>query len=111
MHMDLRLKPATVSAGDIAGRGSFVDLGDVPNPRTDRKHGWISVNESRFRVNVSGKPRAVCVEARPELQVFPFDERRDIRCNNVESLEREICNAEKRTCFRLRNLGVLPTEN
>ena len=43
MRMDLRsLKPETVSAGEFAERGLFVDLGDVRNPRTDRKHGgWL----------------------------------------------------------------------
>ena len=43
MRMDLRsLKPETVSAGEIAERGLFEDLGDVLNPWTDRKHGgWL----------------------------------------------------------------------
>ena len=43
MRMDQRsLKPVTVSAGEIAERGSFVGLGDVRNPRTDQKHGCVS---------------------------------------------------------------------
>ena len=105
--MDLRsLKSVTVSAGEIAERGSFVDLGDVRNPRTDRKHGCVSANVSRFRVKVGGRPRTVCVQARPELHVFLLDEWRDIGRNNVENrwnvfLERvfgtRFWNASKRT--------------
>ena len=84
--MGLRsLKPATGSAGKIAERGSFVDLGDVRNPRTDRKHGCDSANVSRFRAKVGGKPRTVCVQARPELHVLLFDEWKDIRRNKVEN--------------------------
>ena len=46
VRMDLRsLKHVTVSAGEIAERGSFVDLGHVRNPRTDRKHGWLRLGE------------------------------------------------------------------
>ena len=83
--MDLRsLKPVTVSAGEIVERGSFVDLGDVRNPRTDRKHGCDPAKVSRFRVKVGGKPRMVCVRARAELQVLPF-EWRNISRNNVEN--------------------------
>ena len=75
-----------ISAGEIAERGSFVDLGDVSNARTDQKHGCVSANvSSRFRVQVGGKPRTVCAQARPELQVFPFDECRDIPRNKVEN--------------------------
>ena len=79
--MDLRShKALTVSAGKNAERGSFVELGDVRNPRTDQKqHGCLSANVFRFRVNVGGKPRTVCVPGLPGLQVFPFDEWRDIR--------------------------------
>ena len=84
--MGLRsLKTVTVSAGEIAERGSFVDLGGVRKPRTDRKHGCVSANVSRVRVRVSGKPRAVCVQGRPELHVFLLDEWRDIGRNNVEN--------------------------
>ena len=84
--MDLRsFKHVTVSAGEIAERGSFVGLGDVHNPRTDRKHGCDPANVSRFTVKVGGKPRTVGVHARPELQVFPFDRWRDIRRINVEN--------------------------
>ena len=86
MRMNLRsLKSVTVSAGEITERGSFVDLGDDRNPLTDRKHGCVSAHVSKFRVKFAAKPRTVCVQARPELQVFPFDEWRDIRRNNVES--------------------------
>ena len=63
-------KPETVSAGEIAERGSFVDLGDVRDPRTDRKHGSVSANVSRFQVKIGGKPRTACVPAWPELHVF-----------------------------------------
>ena len=85
MRMGLHsIEPVTVSAGEIAQRGSFVDLGDVRNPQPDRTHGWVSANVSRFMVKVSGKPRTVCVQARPELQVFPFDEWRNIGRNSVE---------------------------
>ena len=94
----LSLKPVTVSAGEIAERGSFVDLRDVRNPRTDRKHGCVSAKVSRFRVEVNGKPRTVCVRARPELHVFLLDEWRDIRRNNVENR----WNAKKRTRMRAR---------
>ena len=84
--MDLRsLKPVTVSAGEIVERGSLVDLGDVRNPRTDRKHGCVSANVSRFRVKVGGRPRTVCIQARPGLHVFLLDEWRDIGRNNVEN--------------------------
>ena len=105
MRMDLRsLKPVTVSADEIAERGSFVNLGDVRHPRTDRKNGCAPASVSRFRVHVGGKPRKVCIQARPELQVIPLNEWRDIGRNNVEKhwnafLER------KRTRFRLRNFG------
>ena len=86
VRTDLRsLKPATVSAGEIVERVSFVDLGDVRNPRTDRKHGCVSANVSRFRVKVGGRPRTVCVQARPELHVFLLDEWGDIGRNNVEN--------------------------
>ena len=87
MRTDQRsLKPVTVSAGEIAERGSFVDLGGVRNPRTDRKHGCVSAHASRFRVKVGGKPRAVCVLARPELHVvFLLEEWRDNCRNNVEN--------------------------
>ena len=51
-----------VSDGKIAERGSFVDVGDVRNPRTDRKHGCVSANVSRFRVKFGGKLRAVCAQ-------------------------------------------------
>ena len=86
MRMDLRsLKPVTGSDGEIAERGSFVDLGDVRNPRTDRKHGCVSANVSRFQLKIGGKPRTVCVQARPELHVFLLDEWRDIGRNNVEN--------------------------
>ena len=36
-------------------------------------------------LQVDRKPRTVCVYARPELQVFPLDQWRDIRRNNVEN--------------------------
>ena len=36
-------------------------------------------------MEVGGKPLEVCVRTRPELQVFPFDEWRDIRRDNVEN--------------------------
>ena len=45
----------------------------------------VSANVSRFRAEVSGDPRTVCVQARPELQVFLLDEWRGIRRNNVEN--------------------------
>ena len=47
MRTDLRsLKPVAVSAGEIAERGSFVDMEDIRNPRTDHKHGCVSANVS-----------------------------------------------------------------
>ena len=60
-------------------------------------------------MKVGGKPRTVCVQARSELQVFPFDEWRHIHRNNVENhwnavLERVFWNA-KRTGFRFGNFG------
>ena len=86
MRMGLRsLKPVTVSAGEIAERGSFVDLRDVRNPRTDRNHGCIPANVSRFRVKFGGKPRMVCAQGPPELHVFLLDEWRDIGRNKVEN--------------------------
>ena len=86
MRMGLRsLKPVTVSAGEIAERGSFVDLRDVRNPRTDRKHVCVSAHASKFRVKTGGKPRTVYVQSRPELQVFPLDGWRDIGRNNFEN--------------------------
>ena len=113
--MDLRsLKPVTVSAGEIVERGSFVDLGDVRNPRTDRKHGCVSVNVSRFRVKVGGRPRTVCVQARPELQVFLLDEWRDIGRNNVENrwnvfvFGTRFWNAKKRTRAEYSFFGGCP---
>ena len=85
MRMDLRsVNPVDVSAGKIAERGSFVGLGDVRNPRTDQKHGCASANVSRFRVKVGGKPRTVCVQARPELHMFLLDEWQDIRRNKAK---------------------------
>ena len=80
----LSLEPITVSAGEIAKRGSLVDLGGVRNPRTDRKHGCVSANGSKFRVKVGGKTRTVCVQARPALQVFPFDEWSQERRKSLE---------------------------
>ena len=73
-HGPAQSQACNFSAGEIAERGSFVDLGDVRNPRTDRKYGCVSANVSRFRVKVGGKPRTVCVQARPELHVFLLDE-------------------------------------
>ena len=40
-----RVKSVTVSAGEIAERESFVDLGDVHNGRTDGTHGRLNCVE------------------------------------------------------------------
>ena len=115
--MDLRsLKPVTVSAGEIVERGSFVDLGDVRNPRTDRKHGCVSANVSRFRVKVGGRPHAECVQARPELHVFLLDEWEDIGRNNVENrwnviLERVFGTKKREPVRSIAFSEVLRTEN
>ena len=46
MRMDLcSLKPVTVSAGEIAERGLFVDLGNVRNPLIDQRHGWLRLGK------------------------------------------------------------------
>ena len=109
--MGLRsLKPVTVSAGEIAEKASFVDLEDDRNPRTDRKHGCVSVNVSRVRVKVGGKPCTVCVQARPEVHVFLLDEWRDIRRNNIENrwnvfLERVFGTQARELVFRSRFLA------
>ena len=58
-------------------------------------------------MKVGGKPRAACVQARPELHVFLLDEWRDIGRNNVESR----WNAKKRTRAEFTKSEVLPTEN
>ena len=105
------LKPVTVSAGEIAERGSFVDLGDVRNPRTDLKHGCISANASRFRVEFGGKPRMVCVQGPPGLHVFLLDKWGDIRRNNVENrwnVKRVPWNAKKRTRVRFGHFEGSP---
>ena len=57
-------------------------------------------------MKVGGRPRTVCVQARPELHVFLLDEWRDIGRNNVEN---------RWNAFLERALGlekfVLPTAN
>lgn len=85
MCIDLRSLSLTVSAGEMAERVSSVDVGHVRNTRTDRQHGCVAANVSRFTMKVGGKPRSVWVQARPELQEFPLDELRDIRLNNIEN--------------------------
>ena len=67
MCIDLRSLSLTVSAGEMAERVSSVDVGHVRNTRTDRQHGCVAANVSRFTMKVGGKPRSVWVQARPEL--------------------------------------------
>ena len=61
-----------LAAGEIAERGSLVDLGEknmifFSSRGHLQKHGCDSANVSRFTVQVGGKPRTVCVQARPQI--------------------------------------------
>ena len=109
MRMDLHsLKPVTVSAGEIAERGSFVDLRNVRNPRTDRKYGCISANVWTFRVKFGGKPRMVCAQGPPELHVFLLDKlARYWSQQRRKSLERKTRSMERK---KFRKSEGLPTE-
>ena len=111
MRMDLRsLKPVTVSAGEIAERGSFVDLGDVRNSRTDRKHGCVSANVSRFRVEVGGKPRTVCLGTAGVVCVSVGRVARYSSQQRRKSLERVFETQKREPAVGLEDLGALPTE-
>ena len=100
MRIDLRsLKPITVPAAEIAERYSFVDPRNVRNPRTDRKHGCVSANVSRFRVKVGGKLRTVCVQARPELHVFLLESGKIMVATTSKIAGTRFWNAKENPCL------------